>query len=241
MIGQATVASSDLSPCIPESHPSDVSEYYRSVLRALHWPEPKEEGEPRDSKETFGPIRTLGVTSCARGEGVSTTAVQLAAAAAQMDEGHILLVDADLGAPSLHGLFDVDAAPGLAEATANSTALRTHIQPSGCKHLDLLTAGESRSPWWKVFDSPGMNALIGDLKQSFGLVVFDLPPANGKSATLRLAGLLDAVIIVVEAERVRYEVALRTKELLERAGAHVQGAILNKRRDYVPRWLYARL
>lgn len=98
MIGQATVASSDLSPCIPESHPSDVSEYYRSVLRALHWPEPKEEGEPRDSKETFGPIRTLGVTSCARGEGVSTTAVQLAAAAAQMDEGHILLVDADLGA-----------------------------------------------------------------------------------------------------------------------------------------------
>ena len=92
-----------------------------------------------------------------------------------------------------------------------------------------------------AFDSAGISRLIADIEPKFRLVVFDVPPAGEQSATLRLAGLLDAVIIVVEAERVRFEVARRAKELLERAGARVRGAVLNKRRDYVPRWFYGSL
>ncbi len=241
MIGQPKLASpvdADLSPRLPHG---DLGEYYRTVLRSLNWPTGAD-AEPRGHDDATEVIRTLGVTSCARREGVSTIAAHLAATAAQMDAGNVLLVDANLACPVVHDLFDVDLSPGLVESAANPSAMQAFLQPSGYEHLEILTAGEPEGKLsGAAFDSAGISRLIADIERTFRLVVFDMPPAGEQSATLRLAGMLDAVIIVVEAERVRYEVARRAKELLERAGARVRGAVLNKRRDYVPRWLYGSL
>ncbi|MDZ7616923.1 MAG: CpsD/CapB family tyrosine-protein kinase [Patescibacteria group bacterium] len=245
MIGQPALASPVLAEYSPGPCPSDMGEYYRAILRSLHWPMAAEEAEGMEAGNGNGvtaAIRTLGVTSCARGEGVSTVAAHLAAAAAGMVTGNVLLVDANMAHPVVHNLFDVDAGPGLAEATVNAKTLEAYVQPSGCQNLELLTAGEPNGkPRTTALDSAGVEAVLAAVGQAYQLVVFDMPPASGQSATLRLASMLDAVIIVVEAERISCDVARRAKELLQRAGARVRGAVLNKRRDYVPRWLYGRL
>ena len=72
-------------------------------------------------------------------------------------------------------------------------------------------------------------------------ILFDLPSCDTPGATLSVAGLLDGVCMVVEAERVRSEVALRTKELLTRGGANLVGAVMNKQPRHVPNWLYRTL
>lgn len=241
MIGQPKLASLADANMSPRLLHGDLGEYYRTVLRSLNWPT-RTDAEPHDHDDATDVIRTLGVTSCARREGVSTIAAHLAATASQMDAGNVLLVDANPACPVVHDLFDVDLSPGLIESAANPSAMQAFIQPSGYEHLELLTAGEPESKLSAaVFDSVRISRLIADIERSFRLVVFDMPPAGEQSATLRLAGLLDAVIVVVEAERVRYEVARRAKELLEHAGARVRGAVLNKRREYVPWWLYGSL
>jgi Mrp family chromosome partitioning ATPase len=45
-------------------------------------------------------------------------------------------------------------------------------------------------------------------------------------------------VIVVEAERTRAPVVERLVSLLQRAGAPLAGSILNKRRFYVPSFIY---
>ena len=72
-------------------------------------------------------------------------------------------------------------------------------------------------------------------------MVIDLPAVNEASWTLRLARLCDGVGLVVEAERSRLEVVQRTKELLVKSNANVLGVVVNKRRFYIPRWLYRTL
>ena len=69
-------------------------------------------------------------------------------------------------------------------------------------------------------------------------ILFDIPSLNEGSMGIRIASHLDGVILVVEAERVRREVAEQSKGLLERAQVRVLGTIFNKRRFYVPDWLY---
>jgi Mrp family chromosome partitioning ATPase len=58
---------------------------------------------------------------------------------------------------------------------------------------------------------------------------------------IALAAQSDAAVIVVEAERTRPPIVERLVELLRRAGAPIVGTILNKRRLYVPAFVYDRL
>ena len=71
---------------------------------------------------------------------------------------------------------------------------------------------------------------MADLTAVSALTIFDLPPVRQVSCANRLSAALDGVVLVVEAESVSWEAALRVKEILHRAGAKIVGAILNKRR-----------
>ena len=72
-------------------------------------------------------------------------------------------------------------------------------------------------------------------------MVFDLPAATESSSAIRLAGMLDGVLLVVETERIRREVARHVAGQLSQSGATLLGVVLNKRQQHVPHWLYRTL
>ena len=82
--------------------------------------------------------------------------------------------------------------------------------------------------------------LLQSLAAKFDLLIVDLSPLDVAGA-LEWATLLDGIVIVVEAERVRWQMAARSIAVLEQAGGNVLGTVINKRRDYVPQWLYHRI
>lgn len=210
----------------------ELYQYHRTLLRRLGWP-----GETVSERR----IRTLGLTSCYRGEGVSTIALQLAATAACDGQHRVLLVDANLPNPALGARLELDAGPGLADVALHNTALDEAIRPSGFEGLSVLTAGTTVDDTGLVYDRPELPELIHDVAASFDLIVFDMPPVADMSSVMSLVGLLDGVALVIEAERVRREVAFRAKELLNRSNAQLLGAVLNRRRQHVPGWLYRTL
>jgi len=208
----------------------EIQEHCRTVLRRLNWP-------------NVGPGRTLraiAVTSCYAGEGVSTVAAALAATAASGDR-RILLVDANLARPAVHQIFAADRAPGLAEAVLQGSELTDCIRPSSIANLSLLAAGGPKQRCANVYDSGGLAAVLKAVREEFDLAVFDLPAVGEASSAIRLAGLCDGVLLVVESERVRREVARRASQQLAQADALLLGAVLNKRRRHVPDWLYRTL
>lgn len=198
-----------------------LDDHCQLVLKQLGWPR-------HDDKH---PIRTLGVTSCRLGEGVSTVAAHLATAAAARQEGRVVLVDANLGRPAVTRIFGVPNSPGLAECVIDEEAVREALHPTTMENLHVLPAGKLHGSAARVYDAENLLNLVADLAGHSALTIFDLPPVRQVSCANRLSAALDGIVLVVEAESVPWEMALRVKEILNRAGAKIVGAILNKRRE----------
>jgi Mrp family chromosome partitioning ATPase len=185
-------------------------------------------------------LQTVGLTSCTEGEGVTTIAAQLAATAARSMAHRVLLVDCNFGKPAIHRLFDVLLGPGLRDALRETAPISELVQPSPVANLSLLTAGEKRNDSDLAFTWPNLRHVFNALHQDFGLVIVDLPTvAQGVPAGL--GALLDGLLLIVEAEKIRWQVAQRTASLLTTAGVNLLGVVMNKRPDHIPRWLYETL
>lgn len=213
--------------------PDQLSEYQRYYLALLHSLPIKGSGGSKS-------ISTLGITSCNRGEGVSTVAAQLSMAAA-FTGMRVLLVDFSWKHPAVHQLFNVPCSPGASDVLALDGPNDNLIQPSHISNLDLLTAGTQAGNLNPERSFEKIRSLIDSLRSNYDLTIFDLPEATKAGTSLALASVLDGVVFVVEAERVRWEVASRVQELLLRSGANVLGVVLNKRRFHIPNWLYRTL
>ncbi len=84
----------------------------------------------------------------------------------------------------------------------------------------------------KAFSSTAIDEVVELLRPRYDLIVFDMPSTDEGSLGLRLAELMDGVLMVVEAERACSEVARRARQILARNGVNVLGAVLNKERNH---------
>ena len=182
--------------------------------------------------------RSIGVTSCSRGEGVTTIATNLAISAAREGSGPIVLVDANVNSPAVHRHFRVRRSPGFAEVLRGEVEVEAGLADSRFADLSLLTAGTHLASSPLAYGPAALAELLGWLKQAFSYVIVDLPVADELSPCYELAGKLDGVVLVIEADRVRSQVARHAVEKLAESRANVLGVVFNKRKQYVPRWLY---
>jgi len=178
----------------------------------------------------------LGITSCIKGSGVTTTAGGLGVTLARNGDGRVLLIDAaELDFSSAGQLLGSGSSAGLMDILTDEQGNTRIVQPN----LYVLSAAEVRDELPPLSLSQGFGQLMEYAKESkYGFVIFDLPPVSETSLALRIAGLLDSVILIIEAEKVQRETAQRAKDLLARANATLIGTVLNKRRTYVPQWLH---
>lgn len=200
---------------------------YKSLLHRLHAVNASE-----------SPLGLVGVTSCVRGEGVSTIAANLAIGAAEESERGVLLVDANFEHPSMHHWFELSLEPGIQDVGLRDAHWREAVQSTQFRGLDVLTAGrtDGSEPFLEEHESR-LNELATEWRESYDLVVLDLPSVGRGEVDLPFATRLDGVVMVVEAERVSWQDACRAKELLKQAQLKVFGAVLNKRNGHLPDWL----
>ena len=179
----------------------------------------------------------VGLTACSRKAGVSTVAAHLALSLAQSASTKCLLVDAHARYASLHKMFQVERSPGFLDIVAGQQdALDSLCHVSSTPNLYFLPAGESQDP--NLFDPAVISESLDELRGLFNYIIVDMPPANASSDVIPIAGLPDAVLLVVEAERVRRHAALRTQRSLKEAGANIVGTVLSKRRKHIPNFIY---
>lgn len=178
----------------------------------------------------------LGMMSCLAGEGVSTIVAETAIAAASYLGLRTAIVDFHFARPAIHRLFNVGLCPGLRDALLDDVSLQDVVRPSGIESLSIVTAGTVRNESGTFWLAPNMARLVEELRAEFDLVLFDLPPLN-QGKPIRMGSLLDGALLVVEAEKVQWEVAQRATTSLHAAGVNLLGAVMNKRRQHLPAWL----
>jgi hypothetical protein len=89
--------------------------------------------------------------------------------------------------------------------------------------------------------SPRMHELLQHLRHHYDFVIIDAAAATASSNGFALARHVDGVILVVEAEYTRWPVVQNFKDRLVGSGVNILGVVLNKRRYYIPSFLYKRI
>jgi len=177
------------------------------------------------------PMTTLLVTSSVRREGKTVTAANLAVVFAQAGR-RVLLVDADLRKPGVHLLFDLPNSHGLTDLLrSDKVDLHAVEQASEQDNLRILTTGPLPPNPAELLGSQRMRAILERLKAAHDLVIFDSPPLQVVTDSAILSSFVDGTLFVIGAGGGRRATVRLGRESLDRAGAHVLGAVLNLLRD----------
>jgi capsular exopolysaccharide synthesis family protein len=177
-------------------------------------------------------------SSCNRGDGASTVALNFALAFAENSMQRVVLVDGNLRNPVLHEHFGVSRERGVADLIHDEVRLRDALIELKPSRLSLVTAGQPVEKPIVEFESAGFAALLVGLRSNFDLIVFDSSPMIRYPETNVLASQLDGLAMVLQAESTKWEVAQAAKDGLERTGASILGAILNKKQFFIPEKIY---
>jgi protein-tyrosine kinase len=179
--------------------------------------------------------KTVLVASSRPGEGRTTTAIAMAHTLATESNARVLLVDADTENPSLHTCFELEQGSGLSESLNGEM---DSIMKSGIDRLDVLPVGNAPDQTARALSSGGVVKLLQQWSEHYDHVILDSSPVLTTSVPTSLAPHVDGILLVAECERTKWQVLETAQGQLLGAGGCILGVILNKRRYYIPRFLY---
>lgn len=187
--------------------------------------------------------RILLLTAANSGSGTSTSALAVANQLAQMSGGSVLLIDGSndpdnlsqqLGLSKLRGfrdlVFDDDTPPLPQDCIMRLSDQSFDVLPCGLRGRN----GERLDPQL-------LRNLFERLAVDYRFVVIDSEAVYAGADSLVMGPLVDGVILVVNADDTRREVAQAASQRLALAGARLVGSVFNRRRYYMPTWLYNNL
>ncbi|MDD2336189.1 MAG: CpsD/CapB family tyrosine-protein kinase [Geobacteraceae bacterium] len=173
--------------------------------------------------------------SAKEGEGTSTIVREFARIAARKMGKTVFLMDSRRNSHQkcifLH-IIPEDTREGLA---TGSDACRNEMDLEMCpieKYHDNAPLN---------FYSPNIADFWDSLRQKYDLVLIDSSSASSSPDGIEISRRVDGVVLVVEAEKTRWQVVENLKEKIENSGGNILGMVFNKRRFYIPENIYRRL
>lgn len=175
-----------------------------------------------------GTPKSIAVTSTRPREGKSITALALAQSLARAKRS-VVLIDADLRAPSVHHYFGLDnKGPGVSNFLAGSDDLDEIVRKTSHEGLSVICAGPHPPNAADLLTGTRLSDLVTRLQEKFDHVLVDSSPVIGLADAPLIAAAVEGVIYVVEARAVQAGAARRALQRLETAQANVVGIVLTK-------------
>lgn len=182
---------------------------------------------------------SLCISSCRQEEGVSTIVFNMAVALSRCTDRRILVVDGNTRRPKLHFWFGIpQGAPGLIDVLAGEADFAEVLIKDEKNAFTFIPAGMETSHPIVLFEGKTLDRFLHQARQQFDIVIFDSPALMNGPETSVLARKLDSFIMVIEAEKTRWEVSAYHKQQLVDSGVRVTGAILNKKKMFIPKLFY---
>jgi capsular exopolysaccharide synthesis family protein len=135
----------------------------------------------------------------------------------------VLLIDADLRGPSVHGLLGISNRSGLQEVLRDNSQELPLVQVSPT--LSVLTAGQADSTPLAGLASERMRLLLDDCASRFDWVLIDVPPVGLLADAQILGHLTGAVILVIRAGSTPH--ALVERAIAQIGRESIVGTVLN--------------
>jgi protein-tyrosine kinase len=172
------------------------------------------------------------------GEGVSTIAREFAITAAKRLGKKVLILDAACHNSIQHLYFEISHRYSWKEALSNGDLVESACYHAGVTNLYLSPISAGSTSKQQAYFEQANAELFSELKKEFDLIVVDSAPASVSAASMAMARYVDGVILVIEAERTRWQVASKVRDTIRKSGGKICGVVLNKRRFYIPEKIY---
>lgn len=185
---QASFAESAITQTLTKNLEFTAVEQYKLLRTNLDFTLPEDESCP-----------IVGVTSAMRGEGKTTTSINLSYVMAERGS-RVLLIDGDLRLPSVAKKLNLSATPGLTDLLMNKVTDIEIFRSELRENWYIVPSGEIPPNPSELLGSHRMKTLLDGLRQQFDYIIIDLPPVNLVSDALSVAGFLTGMVLVVREE-----------------------------------------
>ena len=175
----------------------------------------------REGKQKIFTVISGGV-----GEGKSTTLFNLAYVCAEQGS-KVLIVDSDLRRPVQHKMVGLANRTGMVNVLTDELKIEDVVQETGVPNLWLMPSGRLRRGSLGIMNNARLRAMLDVLKERYDFVLLDSPPILGVTDAAILASEADGVLLVVQYRKYPKIISLRAKRMIENAGGHLMGAVLN--------------
>jgi capsular exopolysaccharide synthesis family protein len=177
--------------------------------------------------------RTLLVSSGMTGDGKTSVAANLAASFVASGK-NVLLIDANFRKPKLHKLFPKDETEysyesfdfGLSSVLTHQCAPGEAVRSSGVGGLDIVDCGPAPANPAELLGSSRMVDLLREQRRNYDYIIIDGPPVLLVSDSKVLARLVDAAVLVFNADSTSRGAAQRAVRELKEVDANVIGSVL---------------
>lgn len=197
-----------------------ATEQYKLLRTNLTFTLPEEEG-----------CAIVGITSAMRGEGKSTTAVNLSYVLAESGK-KVLLIDGDLRLPSVAKKMKIPNSPGLTDLLKGDDSVQMSSFKSDLfNNWYILPSGDLPPNPSELLGSKRMENLLKVFAKSFDYIVFDLPPVNIVSDALTVSKFISGMVVVIRedyTEKKELETCFRQLKLSD---VKVLGCVINEAKN----------
>lgn len=185
----------------------------------------------------------IGVTSSTRGEGKSTTAINLSYMYAESGK-RVLLIDGDLRLPSVAKKLKIDGSSGLTNFLLNSNKIMIEKFKTGINDKwYVLPCGPIPPNPSELLASKKMENLLAMLSEHFDCIIIDLPPVNIVSDAVAISKYLTGMVLVVRQNYTEKDEYENCKRQLKLSNVKVLGLVMNgvnSGKSYYSRYRYKR-
>lgn len=183
--------------------------------------------------------KSVLITSATKEEGRSTIALLYAVNHAKLKpESRVLLVNTDYAGGEGVELEEVLSLSSPISAFENQVAPYHHANTAykGLDYVRTFSKEEEKA----VLDKSVFEQFIRKVESEYDLIVVDAASGVYGNDVISLAKIIGNVILVIHHRRSKREQIQELIVALERVGANILGAVLNKRKFALPAWLYGK-
>lgn len=199
-----------------------ASEAYKRLRTNLMFSFPDSDGQK---------CHIIGITSSVRGEGKSTTSMNLAYTLSQNNK-RVLLLEMDLRLPNIARCLNISPTPGLSNLLAGLNRGSEVVQRSGLHpNLSVIVAGDIPPNPSELLGSEQMRITLEWLSKSFDFIICDLPPITAVADALIVSKLVYGMVVAVRCNYSSRRDLADSMRQLELANARILGFVMTHTED----------